>query len=55
MVIHALLLGRGERIVTSVNVVHTVILTSTVPVAVLLLHLPSVAGSPLSFDGGVVW
>ena len=38
-----------------VNIVRTLILTSNVQVAILLLHLPSVAGSPLSFDGGVVW
>ena len=40
----------------SVNVVHTLILTSAVQVAILLqFHQPIVAGSPLSFDGQVVW
>ena len=39
----------------SFNVVHKLILTSAVSVTVLLLHLPSVAGSPLLVDCGVVW
>ena len=39
---------------SKINAVYILILTSAVPVSVILLHLPSVAGNPLSVDG-MVW